>query len=318
MSSVMSLVARHSLFPVGNLLGPWLIGLVMSSIVFGITCLQVYLYYTKFSSRDPIFLKSFVAVLMCLDIVHVTLLTMSYYGATIDNFGDFQQLVIAPWTLQSQILVGVFLSTLVQWFYAYRIWTLANKSIWMPGLIIICSLSQLSFAIAYMVKALKFPAFKDSNVVLPYSTSALSFETACNILISGSMVYLLARNRVGFTKTNRAVNSLIAYMLNSGLLIMIFAISCLATFITSTTTMVYGMFFFIDVRLYGCSFMSILNSRDSLREQLYATNTDHAMVTIPTYGEGSSHGQHSEPTKRAEDSVIVWAKDRSEGTATVV
>jgi hypothetical protein len=57
-----------------------------------------------------------------------------------------------------------------------------------------------------------------------------------------------------------------------------------------------------------------LNSRDSLREQLYKTNTDHAMVTIPTYTDGSSQDQHSQSTKRATESAIVWAKDRSEGT----
>ncbi|KAJ7886878.1 hypothetical protein B0H14DRAFT_2697110, partial [Mycena olivaceomarginata] len=148
----------------------------------------------------------------------------------------------------------------------------------------------------------------------PFSTSALAFETACNILVAGSMVFLPAKNRTDFRKTNRAVNTLIAYMVDSGLLIAIFAISCLVTLLTSTTTLIYGLFFFVLVRLYGCSFMSILNSRDSLREQLYKTNTDHAMVTIPTYTDGSSQNQHSQSTKRATESAIIWAKDRSEGT----
>ncbi|KAJ7306799.1 hypothetical protein DFH08DRAFT_514510 [Mycena albidolilacea] len=302
---------RHTL---ANLLGPWLIGLVLSSIIFGITCLQVYLYYTKFSSRDSVFLKVFVAVLMIMDIVHITLLTLSYYVTTVDNFGNFEAIQGAPWSLQAQIVVGVFLSTLVQQFYAFRIYVLANKSPWIPAMIVICSLSQLSFAIAYMVKALENPLFTESKVVIPFSTSALAFETACNILVAGSMVFLLAQNRTDFRKTNRAVNTLIAYMVNSGLLIAIFAISCLVTFLTSTTTLIYGLFFFVLVRLYGCSFMSILNSRDSLREQLYKTNTDHAMVTIPTYTDGSSQDQHSQSTKRATESAIVWAKDRSEGT----
>ncbi|KAJ7343894.1 hypothetical protein DFH08DRAFT_871415 [Mycena albidolilacea] len=121
MSVSISLAPRHSAVPLGSLLGPWLIGLVVSSIVFGITCLQVYLYYTKFSSRDP----------LILDIVHAILLTMSYYVTSVDNFGDFEAISAAP-------------CNLVQMFYAFRIWTLSNKSPWLPG--IFCTLAELSMS----------------------------------------------------------------------------------------------------------------------------------------------------------------------------
>ncbi|KAK7050703.1 hypothetical protein R3P38DRAFT_2763975 [Favolaschia claudopus] len=50
---------RHSAISLDNVLGPWLLGVVVSSIVFGITSLQIYAYYTRFSSRDPLFLKTF-------------------------------------------------------------------------------------------------------------------------------------------------------------------------------------------------------------------------------------------------------------------
>ncbi|KAJ7495302.1 hypothetical protein FB451DRAFT_1213806 [Mycena latifolia] len=240
--------ARASLIPVGSLLGPWLIGLVISSIVFGITCLQVYLYYTKFSSRDPVYLKAFVALLMILDIVHLVLLTTSYYVTSVINFGDYRAISTAPWSLQAQIVVGVLLSTLVQMFYAFRVWSLWNKSPYMPAAIVICSLVQLGLAIAYMVAAVEVAAFKDTSVLLPFSTSALAFEVATDILISGSMIYRLVRSQTGFHKTNQALNTLTAYAINSGLLVMVFAICCLASFITSTTSLIYGLFFFILVR----------------------------------------------------------------------
>ncbi|KAJ7306786.1 hypothetical protein DFH08DRAFT_901700 [Mycena albidolilacea] len=85
MSVSISLAPRHSAIPLGSLLGPWLIGLVVSSIVFGITCLQVYLI---------------------LDIVHVTLLTISYYVTSVDNFGDFEAISTAPWSLPVGVLSG--------------------------------------------------------------------------------------------------------------------------------------------------------------------------------------------------------------------
>ncbi|KAJ7495300.1 hypothetical protein FB451DRAFT_1213790 [Mycena latifolia] len=253
---------------------------------------------------------------MILDIVHLVLLTTSYYVTSVTNFGDYRAISTAPWSLQAQIVVGVLLSTLVQIFYAFRVWTLWNKSPYMPAAIVVCSLAQLGLAIAYMVTAFQNAAFKDTSVVLPFSTSALSFEVATDILISGSMIYCLSRGHTGFRKTDQALKTLTTYVVNSGLLVMIFAICCLATFITSTTSLIYGLFFFILVRLYGCSFMSILNSREYVRDQLYATNTDHAMVTIPSYSGGSSNPGQSQATKHMEESATGYfggAKGRSYG-----
>ncbi|KAJ7306143.1 hypothetical protein DFH08DRAFT_517435 [Mycena albidolilacea] len=271
MSVSISLALHHSAVPLGSLLGPWLIGLVVSSIVFGITCLQVYLYYTKFSSRDSLFMKVFVAVLMILDIVHATLLTISYYVTSVDNFGDFEAISTAPCSFPQWPVYYCF----VILFHSQgtdRGWSSFEQS--SPDVLCLSDLDPVKqitlvarrdyilhfrrAVLCYsMVKSLQALSFKLQTQAIPFSLTALTFETACNILISGSMVYLLARNRTGFSKTNRAVNTLIAYMLNSGLLVAIFAVSCIVTFLTSTTTLIYGIFFFILVRLYGCSFMSI-------------------------------------------------------------
>ncbi|KAJ7445909.1 hypothetical protein FB451DRAFT_1568017 [Mycena latifolia] len=300
-----TIVERHSLIPLGSLLGPWFIGIVLSSIVFGVTCLQVYLYYTKFCSRDPVFMKLFVAVLMVLDIVHLVFITASYYVTSVTNFGDYLAISAAPWTLQAQIGVGVLLSTLVQMFYASRIWALSNKSLYMPLTIAVCSLAQLSLAIVYMDVTFKTATYQDSGVEIPFSTGGLAFEVATDGLISGSMVYFFAQSRTGFRPTDNALRTLIAYTVNSGMLLMITAICCLATFVTSaTTSLTYALFFFILVRLYGCSLMSILNSRDHVRDKLYAQNRNQEVVTIPTYATGDSPGQ-SENTKPTDESVIV-------------
>ncbi|KAJ7159278.1 hypothetical protein C8R43DRAFT_1124492 [Mycena crocata] len=310
-----TIIERHSLVPLGSLLGPWFIGIVLSSIVFG-----VYLYYTKFCSRDTIFMKLFVAVLMALDIVHLGFIVDSYYVTSVTNFGDYMAIAAAPWTLQAQIGVGVLLSTLVQMFYASRIWTLSNRSWYMPLTIVVCSLAQLALAIVYMEITFKTATFEDSGVEIPFTTGGLAFEVTTDALISGSMIYFLAKSRTGFRPTDKALKTLIAYAVNSGLLLMIIAICCLATFVSSaTTSLTYALFFFILVRLYGCSLMSMyavssferqhlmpfsLNSRDHVRDQLFAQNVDHAMVTIPSYTTGDSPGQ-SGNTKPADESVIV-------------
>ncbi|KAJ7929541.1 hypothetical protein B0H13DRAFT_1963955, partial [Mycena leptocephala] len=65
--------------------------------LFGVTCLQVYLYFTKHCSGDPVFLKTFVALLMALDTLHLALVSHSFYSTTVTNFGDYVGLGQAPW-----------------------------------------------------------------------------------------------------------------------------------------------------------------------------------------------------------------------------
>ncbi|KAK6988097.1 hypothetical protein R3P38DRAFT_3229648 [Favolaschia claudopus] len=99
----MALVARASLIPLDNFLGTWLIGLILSSVLFGVTCLQIFLYFTKYCSRDRGILKIFVLFLFALDAFHLALVSHSLYSVVVTNFGDYVQLGIAPWSLLGSV-----------------------------------------------------------------------------------------------------------------------------------------------------------------------------------------------------------------------
>ncbi|KAJ7286384.1 hypothetical protein C8J57DRAFT_1287518 [Mycena rebaudengoi] len=278
-----AILARKSSVSLDPLLGPWLIGLILSSIVFGVTCLQVYLYYTKFSSRDPLFLKLFVGALWTLDAFHLALLSMGFYANAITNFGDFTEVGNATWAMALQIFVGTLVEALVQMFYAWRIWTFSSKSPYIPAVITTLALAQIACSIEYAIIALRIRSLSAIIVaVQPFAISALSCEVAADLLIAGSMIYLLSRNRSVFRKTTKALNTLIAYSISSGFLVMVVAVCCFVTLFASRSTLVLGIFLVLT-KLYGCSFMSILNSREHVREQLFASNIDHAMLTIPSY-----------------------------------
>ncbi|KAJ7920311.1 hypothetical protein B0H13DRAFT_2319651 [Mycena leptocephala] len=282
MSDSMSfaLLPRASLIPLDNFLGAWLIGLIVSSVMFGITCLQAYLYFTKYCSRDSALMKTFVAILLALDALNLALLSHSFYVAVVNNFGDYVEIGKPPWSLVIQTGVGVLLSNLVQLFYAFKIYAISEKSLLVPVMIAICACAEFGIGIAYMNKAFQVKYFKDAKSDIPYSTSALSFEVACDVLITGAMNPILILRR---KRTNRAINLLVSYIVNSGAATMLFAIGSLVAWVTSTTTLIYGPFFFVLVRMYGLSFMSILNSRDYVREQMVSSNSSHGMHTIPSF-----------------------------------
>ncbi|KAJ6529305.1 hypothetical protein B0H19DRAFT_1274344 [Mycena capillaripes] len=168
--------------------------------------------------------------------------------------------------------VGVLLATFVQLFYAFRIYTLSKKSLMLPVIIGVLALADLALAIATVHKTFQVKYFSRASEDIPYFAGSLSLKVACDILIASAMVYRLLRNKTGFHKTSKAINLLVTYSLRSGAITMIFAICDLVAFLTLPSTLIYVPFFFVLVRLYALSFMSI--------EHLFSTT--HAMITIPS------------------------------------
>ncbi|KAH9075021.1 hypothetical protein EDB83DRAFT_2312479 [Lactarius deliciosus] len=79
-----------ALIPVDNTLGALFIGTVLSSILYGVTWLQVYYYYNDHCSRDRWPLKFFVAFLMLVDTTNLVFVIYEPYLVAITNFGDYE------------------------------------------------------------------------------------------------------------------------------------------------------------------------------------------------------------------------------------
>ncbi|KAK7062502.1 hypothetical protein R3P38DRAFT_3251789 [Favolaschia claudopus] len=261
----MPIAARGSLIPLDNTLGAWLIGLIVSSVLYGITCLQVYLYFTKSSSRDRTILKAFVTGLFLLDTFHLSLVSHSMYSVVVTNFGDYVQLGMIPWSLLLQTAFGSFLSANVRLFYAWRIYIISNKFLLLPSVIGICSIPAFIFSVLYTQKGFEIKFFTLADRLFVRSALGLGFGAAADLLIAGTMIYYLSKNKTGFQKTNKAINMLVAYSLSTGALTCVFALG--------------------DVIAAAAAPANLdqvpLNSREHVREQLYAGG--HAMVTIPSY-----------------------------------
>ncbi|KAH9075602.1 hypothetical protein EDB83DRAFT_2351262 [Lactarius deliciosus] len=128
-----------ALIPVDNILGAFFLGVIFSSILYGVTWLQVYSYFSKHCEGDRLFLKSFVSVqlLLILDTLQLALVVHGFYVAGVTNFGDYLADLRAPWSkvllevcLSPQLRTCTFehnhfpviLTCSVQQFYAWRIY----------------------------------------------------------------------------------------------------------------------------------------------------------------------------------------------------
>ncbi|KAH9918463.1 uncharacterized protein B0H18DRAFT_210339 [Fomitopsis serialis] len=209
---------------IANILGPACIGIIVSSIIFGINCLQLYFYYTKYANGDGATLKIYVSALMVVDTLHVLLLVISYYHYTVTYFGDIFALAYGYWTLLAEVAVGGLLVTMVQLYFAFRVYTLSGKCTLLPVVISILSICGLALSIVFTVVGLEIHLFASGERLKPYSAAGLSAELACDVLIAGTLIYYLHAKRTVFPRTNRAINLLIMYALNTCLLTTIFTI----------------------------------------------------------------------------------------------
>jgi len=265
-----------ALIPVGNVLGAFFLGVILSSILYGVTCLQVYSYFSKHCQNDRLFLKCFVAFLLILDSLQLALVVHGFYVAGVINFGDYLADLKAPWSLKVQSILGIFLTVSVQQFYALRIYHLSMGRVHIPAFIFILSLAELGLGFVYLVHCFQYPYFTQAKIQIPNSTAGLSIQVACDLTITASMVYyILTRHDTIAKRANLAITAVLAlYCINSGALTLVFAIACLATFVRDSLTLIYAPFFFVLVRLYACAFMSVLNSRDRLRASLNAPEVE--------------------------------------------
>ncbi|KAH9021675.1 hypothetical protein EDB83DRAFT_2527669 [Lactarius deliciosus] len=303
-----------ALIPVDDFHGALLIAAVLSSIIYGVTWLQVYSYYNSHCSRDRWSLKSFVAFLMLVDTANLAFVIYTTYQLIVTNFGVYLPTEYAPWGQAKRIslLKAIALSSAVleicvqqyvffgssqskpllkgRSFYAYRIYC-RWRSPYLPVAISVISLTEFGLGLAYGTKILmhtRGPGPLEAHPLLGFFVATLSVKVLCDVLITFGMVYTLLTNRTRVRRTNSVLNLLAIYAVNCGTLHLVFAISSVIMFAKSPYTLKYTPSLLIMIRLSLCAFMAILNSRDNLRETLDGpggvvstfTSSRHARIPI--------------------------------------
>ncbi|KAI9441800.1 hypothetical protein H4582DRAFT_1412919 [Lactarius indigo] len=315
-----------ALIPVDNTLGALFIGTALSSIIYGVTWLQVYSYWSSHYSQDRWPLKSFVAFLMLVDTINLVFGVYMTYQFGVTNFGDYQFVVSHPWIQPATSFSAIILEVSVQHFYAYRIYRLGGNSLYLPVAISVTSLTEFSESLLFNVNLLKHMHDSDPINFKAFFFAPLSCKVLSDALITTGMVYYLLSNRSQVRRTNNVLNLLAIYSINCGTLNLVFSIVCLTSFAKYPDTLIYVPSLFIIFRLSLCAFMAILNSRDHLCETLdgsggvVVTFTQLKVRTgtaIPDAGvQDTSTNMAVHPpaivssNKSASDSVIAFDRER--------
>ncbi|PBK62039.1 hypothetical protein ARMSODRAFT_1025169 [Armillaria solidipes] len=117
--------AQTTVPPLGMTLGPLYIGSTIAAILFGITNLQVVIYYKKYPHDWWVYRYS-VGVFWVLDSLHVAFSTHAMYHYLVDLFGDHDGIYRIIWSFKLHQLLNMVIIVGVYVVYAIRIWKLGH------------------------------------------------------------------------------------------------------------------------------------------------------------------------------------------------
>ncbi|KIY49161.1 hypothetical protein FISHEDRAFT_72923 [Fistulina hepatica ATCC 64428] len=251
-------------------LGATLIGLIVSTLLLGITIMQTYDYLMVNSYHDRKLFKLFVAALLSMDLFSFVAASYMVYFFSITNFGNyfvFAEGGKASWSIAAQVGTGGIVPAMVQSFYAYRLYHLSDRRILLPAFIALCIVLQLGLTITASVK---IGQELQSPTAQRFVIAALSLGTTADVLIAASMVYFLWKSRetTTFRNSRRVIDILMTYSVSTGIIATLFALATLIALVRKPDSLIQLAFFMPQVRAHTCAFFSMLNSRQRMRELL--------------------------------------------------
>ncbi|CAA7262216.1 unnamed protein product [Cyclocybe aegerita] len=248
-----------------NTFGVLYIGVVVAGGLWGIGTAQAYWYAITYP-KDPRFWKTLVAVIWCFDTIHQAMISQLLYHYLISNYFNPMNLDVPIWTFYIQCLFEMLPAMMVQLFFAMRIWRLSKGKWYLLVLPVFFIFAKLALNLVWVIKCASATSVQDAN--FRYSTISELINGAAagaDILLAGTMVYLLHASRTGIRQSDNLITRLMTYTINTGVLVSVWSIITLIFSVVYPRTMIYGAFYFCIGRLYVNTFLASLNARAALK-----------------------------------------------------
>ncbi|KAK0221337.1 hypothetical protein IW262DRAFT_892368 [Armillaria fumosa] len=251
----------------GTTIGAALVGAMLSSLLFGITVLQAFIYYRDYPNDWKLFRYS-VGILWVLDAFHLSLTIHAIFHYTVDSFGDFSALGNVVWSFKLQILVNVIIIVFVQSLYAIRLWRFGRHfHRFLPWIVIFVVVCGFAVGVLLVYKTYSITTFTGLASMDWAIDAAFATSTGIDFFISFAMCYYLHKSRSisEFSSTNSRLLVLMWFVLMSGLATSACSTIALITYIVLPNTLVFLGVEFLLTKLYVNSLLSMLNARKRLQ-----------------------------------------------------
>ncbi|KAF5310609.1 hypothetical protein D9619_007767 [Psilocybe cf. subviscida] len=246
----------------GPLTGPLVLGYMLGCILVGILTMQVNSYYNNFPN-DRAWIKWLVGILFGFEMIFTLFTLINAWAAFGTGWGDVTSLQFQHWSLVPIPLLSGIIASIVQYFFAYRIYKLTNR-IWLP--ILIAAISALQCVMVFYVgitNAVRGRSFVAFYQLSTFISIWLAGDAVCDILIAISTVTILVRasRKSHFRNTDTTLQRLIRLTVETGLITASGATIELILWQVEKFLNYHYIFFLVLGKLYSNALMAALNSR---------------------------------------------------------
>ncbi|KAJ6530241.1 hypothetical protein B0H19DRAFT_1192555 [Mycena capillaripes] len=258
---------------IGPFANPVFVGVMLSTILWGITIVQTWNYYD--SNDDGWMLRAFVGILFILDTVTTVLTTEMGHIYLIQNFGSLATLATLPFSGVLEVAFNVIIVFLVHLFFASRVYLLTGRQYVVPAIIVLFAVAALVAGMFIVVDingtptvaALAKPSMK-LEVILTNS-----FEAVADVVATVAMSWQFYRSRGHIQATNSLLDKLLGFAVGRGGLVTVTQLLTLALYVQNPTTLNWMPVHFSIGKISHITTITILNSRQALRRPTKSTHT---------------------------------------------
>uniref|UniRef100_A0A0W0ETN5 DUF6534 domain-containing protein n=1 Tax=Moniliophthora roreri TaxID=221103 RepID=A0A0W0ETN5_MONRR len=264
-----------------NTYGAELLGCIAATALWGIQCLQTFMYFQTYA-KDHWILKFLVIWIWVMDTVHQGLVISLEYITLIEHFGDPSPLFEINKEVTLSILFTVFVSVPIQIFFVYRIYVLGGRNIILPFILCVCIVAETGDDLDTCAPD-ALPTDLASGSVRDICLSYLVLAAAIDVAIAVAMVYLLRKTKIeGVSQTQRMVARLTMYSVHTGLWTALLSIFVAVTLVAYPTTFIFIALYVPISALYCNTLLANLNLRQHVRSGM------KDVITLSMVGNGPS------------------------------
>ncbi|KAG1879078.1 hypothetical protein F4604DRAFT_551948 [Suillus subluteus] len=288
MASSMQDLIPHVQVQLVNTFGALFIGVIIAAVLFGVTIVQVFIYFQTHSGTGITFYKLVVILLWILDALHLALIVYSIYFYLVINYANIGALIEFIWSCKLQLVVTVFTIFVEHLIYAYRICTVSKgRSKVLPvivGVVVVLTSGPAIAAIWYMYKEVHVIP---DLVKIEWAICVYLGTIACvDVIIALSLCYILATSRTGFSRMDLFITKLMIYIINTGCLTSMCSMTIIITFAVMPKNYAFKVVEFILLKLYVNSYIALLNARHYTQPNADAVHSSECHICHDVYRPG--------------------------------
>ncbi|KAF9028813.1 hypothetical protein BDZ89DRAFT_1065912 [Hymenopellis radicata] len=246
---------------IGELTVPMLIGHFFNLILFGVLCVQVFIYFQAFL-KDRLWSKCYVAWICFIEILQTILVVIDGIRVFGNGWGDAHALAdVGLIWLSVPAMTGISISFTAQIFFIWRIRVLSQARM-IPAAAFLVSVVQCVAAIWTGIRAHQIDNFAlIQSQTFSHTSVWLGGSATADLIIAGSLVFYMRKSQSTGLASNAMYVKIIRLIIESGSLCALVAVADLGLFLGYQHTNYHLAPAITLSKLYSNSLLAVLNSR---------------------------------------------------------